>query len=369
MKRRYAKLIRRCLLLLMYAGAVQCTAQCNNWSISAGLVTSATCASNGSFRVLLHGPDTANLSSLQFGVPLTNDSLSVPLHASRDFQFIPPGTYQVSAVGYCNGQLVGRSTTVTVPGKYIAPSVHQFDQKNSLSCAPTGYVSISVDNGVQPMTFMLTAYPATYTGPTTQTLNQSGAIFTDLPPGVYTIQVADACRSGTVPVSGLVSTLSPAAALFDAYPPQALGCDTVLIAAPGIDQNSGGWNRYASDTDFKFSAQISGISGRTPVTRMDGTSVAMKLPAGMRLKDLAVTDNSGYIVQLQLASQWKHDPSAIFTRASRHPHGHLYRRSLEWRLRGVRFGDNKRTAGTIRHHVAGRKHHHLPGQPGNAHRQ
>src|ERR1043165_4701420 len=284
----------RCRLrfIIWYAAMMvtwQASAQCSNWRASAQLTAAATCASNGSFTVTLSGPDVANLSNIQHGIPLSPNGYSVPLNSSAGFSGVPPGTYQVSVVADCNGTPVGRNTTIVIPGTYTTPTLTTYKPytKPSLSCKPTGQIYANTSGGAYPFTFNLTSYPTAYTGPTTFSNVPGFYYFYNLPPGIYTIQAVDACMSGTVPKSDTVGSLNPAVAPYAVNTYLAKGCDTLVITAPYINSGSGPWTYYQHDTSFKVSTQISGgIASATPPIPIMDSSAVIKLPAGKTIKDL-----------------------------------------------------------------------------------
>src|SRR5215217_9290498 len=94
------------LIFLIAAYPANTRAQCHNWTATATLVTSSSCAGNGSFVVTISGPDAANLSNLQYGIPLNANGFSVPLNNSPSFANIPAGGFQVSVLGECGGTIV-----------------------------------------------------------------------------------------------------------------------------------------------------------------------------------------------------------------------------------------------------------------------
>jgi len=289
--------------LLLLITPARISAQCYNWGASATLTAASFCAANGTFTVSLSGPDVANLTNIQYGIPIAPNGFSVPLNSSPNFTGIPPGTYQVSVVAACGGSPVGRNTTITVPGSYIAPSFTIYppvdarsypsyypSSKASLSCAPTGRIYAAATSGAYPFTYTLTAYPAAYTGPTT---NATG-IFDSLPPGVYTIQMVDACLGGTIPQNYTIASLNPATAFYQPGAISPAGCDSVILKAPFI--NSATWLSYTRDTGFKASIKINGKSSASPFITMPDSSIVIKLPTGKTIKDL-YGDTITYTIQ------------------------------------------------------------------------
>jgi gliding motility-associated-like protein len=280
-----------CLLALLL-GAMPATAQCLNWSAKAQLTTASTCASNGAFSVTLSGPDVANLSNIQFGIPIAANGYSVPLNSSPNFTGVPPGSYTVSVVADCNGNPVGRNATVVVPGNYVAPTLtiykaitpSYYYSRASLSCMPTGKMYVLISGGVYPYTLNFTSYPAAYTGRTTF-VNQF--LIDSLPPGVYTMQLVDACMTGSVPKNDTIASLNPALAPYVVNTYFATGCDTLVINAPLINGGTTAWAAYTQDTGFKVSMSVSGgIASSTPQIPLGDSFVRIKLPTGKTIKDL-----------------------------------------------------------------------------------
>lgn len=271
------------LLCSLLAGNVL-FAQCSSWSAKATVTASSTCAANASFTVTLTGPDVSNLSNIQYGIPLGPDGFSVPLNNSATFNNIPSGIYQVAVVATCGGALVGKNTTIHVPGAYDFPSLIVNTNKNSLSCGAYGVIGVSVISGRAPFTINMTSSPASYSGPRTFTTSSSAYSVNNLPPGTYTFQAVDACGNGTPPASATVNGLAtPSLYLTE---PTAISCSTVSIGKPSIQTNIGGWMGYYNDGLFKATAQISGgvtaISIQEP---MNNVPFSMSLASGKTIKD------------------------------------------------------------------------------------
>lgn len=263
-------------------------AQCNNWSISAQLVTASTCASNGTFAVTLSGPDVANLTNIQYGIPITN-GYSVALNNSPNFSSIPPGTFTVSAVANCGGTQVGRNTTITVPGNYQPPYWGYSYSKASFSCMPTGTLTLSVQKGLAPYTFHLTGWPAGYAGPTTMSTTLSSVTFDNMPAGNYSYYCTDACGSSTNPTSYYITSLAPSNMPLTFFPNDVITCDTLKIGAPHLDASGNGspWDAYASDTSIKYSVKISNNAfNPTPYAPINYASgQAVKMNPGFSVKN------------------------------------------------------------------------------------
>ncbi len=261
-------------------------AQCDNWKISPTLITTSLCAANGGFNVVLSGADASNVTNLQYGIPITPGGFSVPLNNAATFSNIPPGTYTVSAIGKCNGQEVGKNTTVTIPGSYIQPTLVLTAQRSSLNCKSTGRIGVNIGNGRGPYTIKMVTYPGTYTGPTVFNSTFAGYTIDNLPPGFYSIQVTDACASGTAIKDITIDVLPVSNIPMRLGDPFAVSCNVLQLSKPNIQTASTPWYGYASDPSFKVSAQISGgIANATGLQDMDGGVFTIPLLPGKTLKD------------------------------------------------------------------------------------
>ena len=262
-------------------------AQCHNWSIQGNLITSSLCAANGSFNITVSGPDAANLTNLQYGIALGANGFSVPLNSSSLFSNIPPGTYQVSMLATCGGTIVGKTTTIEMPGSYLPPSSTTLPGRGSINCGKTGSIYVSVIRGRPPYTATLTSFPSSYTGPLTASSMTGYIGFGSLPPGTYSTQTVDACGNGTTPGTATVPALDPASITLDFSPVGMISCDSVSVWKPSIRLQGTGWSGYGQgDTSFKVSAQISGgVSGPTPFEWMDYNPFTIPLLPGKTLKD------------------------------------------------------------------------------------
>src|SRR5688572_27010475 len=98
-------------------------AQCSNWTLSATNIKPSECVANGSFSVALAGTDLANLTNIQYSIPLTQGGFSVLANSSPHFSNIPPGTFTVKVDATCNSANVSKTTTVTIGGSYAPPTL------------------------------------------------------------------------------------------------------------------------------------------------------------------------------------------------------------------------------------------------------
>lgn len=261
-------------------------AQCNNWNINAQLVSSSTCAANGNIQVLLSGTDVGNLSNIQYGIPIAGNGFSVPLNNSNNFYSVPPGTYQISAVAQCNGSLVGKNTTITIPGSYYVPTMQASVIRNSISCGAYGLIYCEFSNGRPPYTVNITNAPSTYPGPLSFTTSNSSVSLPRLSAGSYTVQLVDACGSGTSPQTLTISNLSFSSLQFtNPTDFTSYSCDTALILKPGILYNTP-WSPYGNDTLFKVSVQIAGnLFLPSADEYLNSGSFKLKLTSGYTIKD------------------------------------------------------------------------------------
>ncbi len=273
------------LLVCWVGGSIGSAAQCTDWQAKATLAAGSTCVANGAFNVSLSGNDAANLSNLRYGIALTPSGFSVPLNSSPSFSGIPPGTYQVSVVAMCGGSYVGRNTSIAVPGAYVIPACNAGMGRASLSCGATGSLNASVSGGAPPYVYVLSSFPAGYTGPTSITSTARNVTFSNLPAGSYAVQAMDACLSGTAPRSVVIGSVNEAALPVVYRMPIAADCNTIIVYMPNVDERNTGFEGYAGDTSFKATAVISGLGSTSVLVRLVNGAVPFRLPAGKTLKD------------------------------------------------------------------------------------
>ncbi len=273
------------LMVIGIAMPLNVLSQCNNWSIASHLIASSSCAGNGSFSVTLSGTDLANLTDIQYGIPLSANGFSVPLNNAATFNNIPAGTYQVSAVAMCNGTYVGKNTSITVPGNYLPLTFSPTLGRPSIDCAATGVVNFNMTNGLPPYTVHITSAPAAYNGPRVFTFSSTTYTTTSLPAGQYTFQAIDNCLVGSAAMPILVSAIdnSTIPILYGTFGNRE--CDTLMIPMPAIDENNGLWGSYEFDTLYSISAQIPILGINTPFSYLRIGSFVAPLPTGKTLKD------------------------------------------------------------------------------------
>ncbi|MGN6477860.1 MAG: hypothetical protein ACTHKV_11580, partial [Flavipsychrobacter sp.] len=230
-----------CSLLILLLGYSRSKAQCTDWGIKAQLTSASTCAANAGFTVSIYGPDAANLTNIQYSIPTTPSGFFVPPNNSSSFSNIPPGTYTVSAIADCNGNPTGKNTTITIPGAYTAPSLSVSQSRTSLSCGNYGKLTAYITKGAPPYTIKLTSAPTSYTGPASFTTSSQIYTINDLAAGSYTIQLIDACGSGSNIVTTAISSVMVASVPLIYSEAMNSGCDTILIPKPAINTNIAGW--------------------------------------------------------------------------------------------------------------------------------
>jgi gliding motility-associated-like protein len=262
-------------------------AQCSDWYITAQITSASTCTANGNFSVSVAGPDASNITNLQYAIPISANGFSVPLNNSASFSGIPPGTYQVSAVGSCGGTFVGKNTSIHVPGNYTPPTLNASVSRYALDCAATGIIGINISNGLPPYSITMTSSPATYSGPASFNATGHNYSIGNLPNGIYTIQIVDACGSGSS--SGIlnVGALIPTTLPLNYDMPYSNDCDVITIPKPYVVSGGTSWFGYEYDNSiFDISVEISGnISGPTPFENLPGNPFNITLPPGINIKD------------------------------------------------------------------------------------
>ena len=268
------------LIFTFFSG--RCFGQCSNWYITTTVNAASSCSANAGFTVNLAGPDAANITNLQYGIPLGANGYGVPLNNSNVFSNMPAGYFQVSAVGSCGGNIVGRNGNVFVPGAYMPPIAVGRLQKPAMICGTPGIVRISVDYGKMPYTIHLLNAPSTYTGPAAVTFSSLLYPLINLPGGSYTFQLTDSCGSGTVPFTTVVPTYNLANLTFSVQS-QAYGtCDSVVFSKPVAYI---GGTQYYSDTSIMAAVQIPGVTAPSAFETLDGWPFHMPLLPGKDIKD------------------------------------------------------------------------------------
>ncbi len=278
----------RCFLLTVcwiILSNINAHAQCNNWRPVATVITGANCTANGRFSVALTGPDAANLTNIQYGIPLTGSGFSVPLNNSALFTGIPPSTFTVSVVAQCGGTLVGKNTSISMPGSYTIPSATPVMYRASLDCPDAlGKLGVNIANGLPPYTITILSAPGSYAGPRSFSTPTAGLVLSNTYSGNYTIQVRDACGNGTVPATVHIDAIS----LNDFNTSSYLSsptCDSVMFGPTGY--NGLDWLSYGPDSLLTVSMSISGMPGTTtPFVPLSQANFRIKLPAGMTTRNL-----------------------------------------------------------------------------------
>jgi gliding motility-associated-like protein len=260
-------------------------AQCNNWQAQASLTTGPACSPSVSFQIALSGPDVPNLSNIKYGIPVGNRGFSAPLQSSPVFSNMAQAIYKVSVVAQCNGVYVGRNTEIYVPEGYRPLALAASAARASLSCGTTGRITGTVRSGIPPYQFKLTSYPSNYAGRTTISGTANQVSFDSAPPGRYVLQVTDSCQSFVSSQTLNVTSVNESTIQLYLQVPYAVGCDSITVITPGINDNVSGWAGYGGDTTFSASVSIPGVYTGTAKVRMPYGQIGIKLPAGKSLKD------------------------------------------------------------------------------------
>jgi len=201
----YKSLVTLCLLLAAFCllPTAAFTQQCNNISIAL-TPTPSSCQANGTIAVAVSGPDAANLQMATAEYSATGISGSsystgwTP--AAGTLTNLPPATYRVGFRAYCGSANTWTTLadvgTVTVAGSYTPVDIYTAaTTRKSLTCVPSGKITVGLKDGSLPYRLTMTNYPSTYTGSTGATVTTTPATveFDDLPAGSYTFSVTDNC--------------------------------------------------------------------------------------------------------------------------------------------------------------------------------
>lgn len=272
-------------LWLLLLHAMFAKAQCTDWKAQINFVNASTCFANGSFGAGVSGPDAGNLSNIMYGIPVAGNSYAVPLNTSSLFTNVPPGSYTVSAVAACNGTYVGRNTTVSIASSYAAPVLNLNLQRASINCGAYGTIGVDIQNGRAPFQIKITSAPSAYLGPINFTAPNASYAIGNLPVGSYTIQVTDACASGTAPQTITVNSLSLTSIPLEFPLPLNNTCNSIIIPKPYI-LNAAGWFGYYADPSFRMSVQVSGgVVNASTTVPMDAGVFTLPLLPGKTIKD------------------------------------------------------------------------------------
>ena len=168
-------------LLLTLSCLYDVKAQCPASSplvINAVNPTESRCQASGTATVSVSGGSAPYTYSIIAG-PST-----APAQSSNVLQSLAPGTYTVQVTDNCNTSV---TSSFTVAGTYAIPSPTFTTQAPSCSGGSDGSLTVSVAGGRAPLTYSLISPSPVTAGP------QASNVFSGLPTGTYTCQVADSC--------------------------------------------------------------------------------------------------------------------------------------------------------------------------------
>jgi hypothetical protein len=168
-------------LLLMVSFTSKSNAQCPASSplvINSVTTTESRCQASGTATVSASGGSTPYTYSIIAG-PGT-----APAQSSNVFSSLAPGTYTVQVTDNCNTSV---TASVTVAGTYAIPSPTFSTQSPSCSGSSDGSLTVNVAGGRAPLTYSLISPSPVTAG------SQTSNVFSGLPAGTYTCQVADSC--------------------------------------------------------------------------------------------------------------------------------------------------------------------------------
>ena len=175
-------------LACLYSVKAQCPAS-SPLVINSVNPTESRCQASGTATVSVSG------GSAPYTYSITAGPITAPAQSSNILQSLPAGTYTVQVTDNCNTSV---TSSFTVPGTYALPSPTITTQGTSCPGSSDGSLTVSVTNGRAPLTYSLISPSPVTAGP------QTSNIFSGLPAGTYTCQVADSCgniQTRTVVVS------------------------------------------------------------------------------------------------------------------------------------------------------------------------
>ena len=186
-----------CMLLTfacMYSSKAQCPAATPP-VINSITAAESRCQASGTATVSVSGGSTPYTYSIIAGPVLS------PPQSSNIFQSLAPGTYTVQVTDNCNTSV---TKNVTIAGTYATPSLTISTTVPSCPGSSDGSITMNVTNGRAPLTYSLISPSPVTAGP------QAGNVFTGLPAGTYTCQVADSCgnfQTQTVSLAAVPSSV------------------------------------------------------------------------------------------------------------------------------------------------------------------
>lgn len=179
MRRTFTQYLLSLLLIpvCLYTANAQCPAS-TPLVINSITPAESRCAASGSATVSATGGSAPYIYSITTG-PVT-----APAQSSNVLQSLAPGTYTIEVTDNCNTSVTG---TVTIAGTYTIPSPTLTAESPSCPGSTDGSITVNVAGGRSPLTYSLIS-PSPVTAAA-----QTSNVFTGLPAGTYTCQVADSC--------------------------------------------------------------------------------------------------------------------------------------------------------------------------------
>ena len=207
-------------LLPVFACMNTATAQCPAATplvINAVAASESRCTASGKATVSVSGGATPYTYSIIAGPVL------LPPQSSNVLQSLEPGAYTVQVTDNCNTSVTGN---FTITGTYVVPLPVLTSQAPSCSGSSDGSITIDVTDGRAPFIYSLISPSPVLAGP------QAGNVFTGLPAGTYTCQVADSCGNFQTRTVSLIVT--PGAIGIGGPTLQYLDCDSFAVYMPSF---------------------------------------------------------------------------------------------------------------------------------------
>ena len=211
-----------CLLLIcacMNTAKAQCPAG-TPLVISSVTVSESRCAASGKVKVSASGGKKPYTYSIVSGPIL------LPPQSSNILSSLEPGVYTVQVTDNCNKSV---TRSFTIAGTYAIPSPALASQAPSCPGSSDGSITINVTDGRAPLTYSLISPSPVIAGP------QAGNVFTGLPAGTYTCQVADSCNNFQTRTIDLI--VSPSTVANRGPTLQYLACDSFAVYMTFIISN------------------------------------------------------------------------------------------------------------------------------------
>ena len=191
------------LILIAVICGFEAAAQCG---LSASITkTNSDCEANGTVTIKI--VDTSRFINIRCGLfAKTASSYPPAFQDTTVLMNVPRGTYDVRVAARCKSSSmdsVYNLGEVKITGNYVVPNMYVYVSgviKPLKGGTSTGRIPIRFEGGKAPYTAVMTAHPATYTGPTNFTLtrdqaqsSQNTLTITNLPTGSYSFALKDDC--------------------------------------------------------------------------------------------------------------------------------------------------------------------------------